>query len=476
MQKLALEGPPPALIVMAGESSGRAYSLRRVTLIGRDGGADIRLSFDDVLPLHARIRRRPNGVYELATLGLGGIRVNGVNVARAELQDGDRVEVGRSAVLLFARADDVVDRAVAIQRSDALGRFAGGIAHEFNNLLGAVSSNLAYVRNVADSHADDVAAQIGPAVEDAEEAIRRAAKLTTRLVGLAEQSFAVRRIDVRRLVHGVASRMAADARTDVQIAVEVPNGDIVIAGDASALGRALTDLCANACDAMPNGGRLTLITRLVDDDSHVRIDVRDTGSGMDSSVRSKAFEPSFTTKPGRGTGLGLALVDRVIRAHGGRVSLVSQPGSGTVVSVRLPRWVSDNSAPQVSEAMALEPVVMLVDDDAPFRRGAERWLRGLGFNVWVASDGATAIRRFGTNPDAVSLVILNSRMGDISAEDIVRQLTAIRPDVRVVLLAGLPEDASISLQLQKSASRVLEKTVGTESLQRGILEAIGADD
>ncbi|MEM7676733.1 MAG: ATP-binding protein, partial [Myxococcota bacterium] len=240
--------------------------------------------------------------------------------------------------------------------------------------------------------------------------------------------------------------------------------------DTDALRQALLQLCANACDAMPNGGTIQLFVQPEPSEATVVVDVRDSGVGMNTEARICAFEPFFTTKPGRGTGLGLSMVERIIRAHEGQIGLWSQPGRGTRVSLTLPM-----ASPKCDAATSKdcgEPIIFWVSE--LFRRGTERLLSGLGLRV-ESVDRASAVERFAEVHEDVELVVLDLPAVDIAAEEIVSRLRALQDDVRVLVLNG-GQGGTVSDRLRLGAFGVLEKSTETDVLRRGILEAIGAED
>ncbi len=468
-------GSLATFLVMAGESPGRTYSLEEVTIIGRDQSADIRVDRPDVRSRHACLCRNAYGMYELTSLATGGIRVNGVSVQHAQLRAGDRVEVGNEVSLLFTGPRRIEERAVAMQRFDTLGRFAGGIAHEFNNLLGSVISNLGYLRR-STVGMPELQVKFAPAITDAEHAIQRASALTARLIGFADRSRTDRWTNIGWMVEGVAELVARDQPAGVDVQVRTQPG-VYVQGDPPALHQALLNLCANACDAMPGGGTLRLSVEVHDRPaSTVVIEVSDTGVGMSESDRRKAFEPFFTTKPGRGVGLGLPTVERIVRDHLGEIDIDSEVDHGTRVLIRLPRSrVADSSSSSGTQMQAAEPMLLVIDDDDLFRRGVQRLLTGLGFKVVEARDGATAVAEFEATADSFALVILDVLLQDMPSDEILTRLKARRPDIRVVALTGLSRNRQVDKLRELGISGVIEKTAGTEALTRRILEAIGAD-
>ncbi|MEL7367271.1 MAG: ATP-binding protein [Myxococcota bacterium] len=464
----------PTLMVTSVNQVGRAYPIDPVAIIGSDRGADICVSDGNLLPKHACIWKTQAGGYEICAFG-PDVRVNGRPVKYAALSVGDRVVLGARTVLSLTAGDHFKGEATAPTHRDSLRLFAGGIGHEFNNLLGSVTSNLGFIRRVLKDGTPARLDAIHPAIADAEQAVTRAAELTSRLVGLADQSREAHSADVSRIVRETAALVLRQMRSKIDVEVVAP-GAIFVRADSNALRQALQQLCANACDAMPDGGTIGL-TVVAESDKKVRVEVTDSGVGMNAEAQMCAFEPFFTTKPGRGTGLGLSMVDRIIREHRGQISLLSQPGQGTRVSLTLPMA----TAPSCSECVLTtgsevsdEPIIFWVDDHGLFRRGAEHLLSGLGLRVESVA-GVTAVDRFAEVREDVELVVLDVPVATVPAEEIVLRLRALRNDVRVLVLNSSQGD-SISDILRLGACGVLEKSTEADALRRGILEAIGSED
>ncbi|MEO1369612.1 MAG: ATP-binding protein, partial [Acidobacteriota bacterium] len=305
------------------------------------------------------------------------------------------------------------------QSMEAVGRLAGGIVHDFSNILTAIQGYCDLLRqevqdSVARTYAGEIAAAAG-----------RAADLSSKLLALGRQQGQERHVvpingRVRELEGLLQRAIGEDIELDVDLAAEA--GFVRV--DVGELDQALLNLAINARDAMPSGGRLTLRTRPVDLDvstlgsldldsgPYVEMLVEDTGVGMDEHTLERIFEPFFTTKDvGQGTGLGLAMVFATVRRHGGHVEARSKPGRGTVMAVYLPRLeapagVSAQGAGESSSGGS--ETLLLVEDDPVVRRLLEQQLHRQGFRVLVADSGPMAIEmaeRHGTPDLLVSDVV-----------------------------------------------------------------------
>jgi CheY-like chemotaxis protein len=300
-----------------------------------------------------------------------------------------------------------------------VGQLTGGIAHDFNNMLQGVSGGLEMARRRI---AEDRAGEAGRYLDAAREAAGRAAGLTRRLLAFARrQRLEPKPVDADGLVAGLAELLRRTVGPGIGVELELRDGARSVLCDPNELESALLNLCINARDAMPNGGRLTIGTEdaplsAADNTgqegssvgSYTVISVADTGAGMPPEVLQRAFEPFFTTKPqGQGTGLGLSQVYGFVRQSGGLVRLESAPGQGTTVRLFLPKHgqteaaAEERAMPAVPNRAGGGETVLLVDDEAAVRRPAAERLRELGYRVLEAADGPEALRilQVSTHPD-----------------------------------------------------------------------------
>ncbi|HEY1546422.1 MAG TPA: ATP-binding protein [Kofleriaceae bacterium] len=337
----------PSLVCVSGPDLGKSFQVGNLgAVIGR-GRVDVVLSSSDVSRRHARIGFAGYG-WELEDLGsANGTVVNGARVARpTPLHPGDRVQIGRT-VLVFAQHDELAQRVERMQRLEALATLAGGIAHDFNNALAVILCNLEVVASSLAPNAVDGQ----QAVTEMEVAATAAAALAKRLLRLGRADpMPFQRVALEPIANQAAAMTRHRAGDNIGITVDVPR-DLAALGSADELQQALFNLCINACDAMPDGGRLAINGRLVklgpeaalasqlpQPGEYVELAVSDTGCGMDEATLARAFEPFFTTKPrDRGTGLGLAMIHTSVRRHGGAIDVESTPGRGTTFRLRLPR-------------------------------------------------------------------------------------------------------------------------------------------
>jgi len=278
-------------------------------------------------------------------------------------------------------------------------------------------------------------------------------------------------------------RKVIGADVEVRL-VPAPNLRVTVA-DPVQIDQVLMNLCLNARDAMPKGGRLIIETQNADLDqeycrlhtyvqpgSYVLLLVSDTGIGMDAATIERIFEPFFTTKDvGKGTGLGLATVFGIVKQHGGFINVYSEPGKGTTFRVYLP---SDHGVPDPakveSDGQPSEgtETILLAEDHEGLRELAQETLEALGYHVVLATNGTEAVELFKTNPDQIDLVILDVVMPGLSGPDAYSEMSAIRPNLGVVFATGYTaESASLTSMVGKGAT-VLQKPFSAKSLSRAI--------
>ena len=352
------------------------------------------------------------------------------------------------------------------QKMEGLGSLAGGVAHDMNNVLGAIlgmaSANLAsQPQGSIAYHAFDTISQ----------AAIRGGKMVQSLLNFARQSpIEEHETDINVILREEANLLErttlAKIRLEVNLALELRP----ILGDASALTHAFMNLCVNAVDAMPGSGTLTLQTRNVDKD-WIEVLVEDTGAGMSKEVLEKAMDPFFTTKEvGKGTGLGLSMVYSTVMAHHGQIEIQSEPGQGTRVRMRFPACEPMCSPPEPAAESHAESAhgklnVLLVDDDELIQSTLQVVLEVLGHTVVTASSGEKALAKLeaGFQPD---VVILDMNMPGLGGTGTLPRLRALRPTVPVLLATGRADQAALDLVAAHPHVTLLSKPFGMKELQQ----------
>jgi len=402
-----------------------------------------------------------------------------------------RDEAGRLLGVLSMVAD-VTEKAhlerqlAAAQRMEAVGALAGGIAHDFNNLLTGIAG---FSRLLRDRLAGDP-----EAAEDLDQILLgadRAAGLTRQLLAFSRrQDIEPVALDLNGVVGDMLKLLRRLLGEHVEVRTDLAPGLPLVRADPGKIEQVLMNLCVNARDAMPGGGRLTIATSAAEVDAesaralalprpgpHVRLAVRDTGAGIDEALRERIFEPFFTTKrEGQGSGLGLAVSYGIVKQHGGAISFRSEPGSGTTFEVLLPAEQgipARQAAPGEERRVRGGTETLLVADDEPMVRGlAERALAALGYRVLTARDGAEAVSVFRREGGAVDLAILDVIMPGGRGQQALAEMRAVRPGLRVLFMSGYAEGQAVELAAGDAGTAFLAKPFGPLDLARRVREVL----
>ena len=340
------------------------------------------------------------------------------------------------------------------RKMEAVGQLTGGIAHDFNNMLQAISGSLdLMMRRAGQGRAGEAL----PLMQGARRTVDRAAALTNRLLAFARrQALQPMPVVLDVLVEGMADLIRHTVGPDVQVALELGDGEWIVLCDPNQMESALLNLAINARDAMPGGGRLRIVSRdvvltaaeLIGQDGaqpgpYVELAVADTGSGMSEATRARALEPFFTTKPlGQGTGLGLSQIYGFVRQSGGVVRLDSTPGQGTTVLLYLPKQASTDKqgeppAPQsVQGDAAGTATVLLVEDQDDVRAVVAERLREHGYVVLEAGDGSAAMPLLRSEARVDLLVTDVGLPGGLNGRQIADAARERRPGLSVLFITG----------------------------------------
>jgi two-component system cell cycle sensor histidine kinase/response regulator CckA len=347
---------------------------------------------------------------------------------------------------------------------EAVGKLAGGIAHDFNNVLTAIigfSDLLLQTHRPSDPAYKDI--------KNIQSAANRAAGLVANLLGFSRKQ--TQQVSVLNLAE-VATDLTPILRTSVgekiELKIQSERDMWYVRADKSQIDNVLINLCVNARDAMPNGGKLTIRTHnITERESHkmsgvvgftpgeyVLIEVADTGTGMSAEVMAKIFEPFFTTKGvGKGTGLGLASVYGIIKQSGGFIQPESEVGSGTTFKVFLPRYAQTDEeieaaqpkSAAVRNAAAMDLTgtgrVLLVEDEVEVRQFAVRALKRQGYQVLEAADGVEALEIMEANDGTVDIVVSDVVMPEMDGPTLFKELRKRNPSIKVIFVSGYPNEA-----------------------------------
>ena len=358
---------------------------------------------------------------------------------------------GRRADCAVTVMEDLTDRKRLerslgqAQRMDSLGSLAGGVAHDMNNILGAVMGLASSIRITARDNmelAEDMDAMV--------KACERGRNLVRGLLDFARQDLPESKVfSLNTVVNELTSLVRRSIPAGIQLVTNLQPDLARVNGDPGALARALMNLCSNSIDAMQGYGRLTIGTRNVGTHT-VEVSVEDTGCGMTKEILDKALDPFFTTKQkGKGTGLGLPIVYGAVKAHRGQLELDSTPGKGTRIVARLPaseQFVPDAVTKASESGLCESPGlrVLLVDDDELIQKSVSAQLRRLGHQVTIASNGHEALKKLEEGL-AVDLALLDITMPILDGAATLPHLRRLRPGLGVILATGRADEASHAL-------------------------------
>ncbi|MGM0576486.1 MAG: PAS domain S-box protein [Myxococcota bacterium] len=454
-----------------------------VDLLTRTAAAELsghlqRLGRDGQAFFNTTVRRRDGTALELE-----------VNAQLCDL-------AGRPAILAIAR--DVTRRARLeqevrqAQRLESVGRLAGGIAHDFNNLLTVILNYLRFLSEDARSEDDTWRADL----DAARQAAQRAASLTRQLLAFSRsQAMHPEPVDLAEVVCATGGLLERFIGEDIELVIDTPDEPVVVEADPTQLEQIIVNLAVNARDAMPRGGRLELVTTVEDQPPgsalHVgtssaserwaHLAVRDTGVGMDETVRRRVFEPFFTTKgPEEGTGLGLATVHGIVTQSGGAVRVDSAPGDGTTFHIHLPVVEGGARAPHptTGDYPAIRwdsPHVLLVEDEAEVRDVVSRMLELAGYEVSVARSAEEALELMSNGGAPVRVLLADVVLPRMSGPELARRLQEERPDLSVLLISGYANDELERHGLNEAHYPVLRKPFGSGVLTARLDELLAPE-
>ncbi len=397
--------------------------------------------------------------YETARLRRDGTPIQ-VSLSIAPLRNADEVIVGASSIIRDIterrRAEEALRQA---QKMEAIGRLAGGLAHDLNNQLYALMGFATFVSRdpgLSTSGREDLL--------EIQKAADRMASLTRQLLAFARQQvLSPETLDLSAAVMDAEPMLQRLIGSSIQVELSLGNAPVWVKVDRAQLGQILLNLVINARDAMPAGGRLTLRTRVVhlaagqmadrlglpiSPGTYAELVVEDSGEGIAPEHLPRVFEPFYTTKEvGQGTGLGLSTVDGIVSQSGGRMRIASVLGEGTVVSILLP--LAPEPAAPVAGPSAAEPRtadrkrVFLVEDEEQVRALLARTLREAGYAVEVARHGGEALEQLERNGASVDLVITDLVMPVMGGRELARALAAIRPELPLIWISGHPREVGL---------------------------------
>jgi PAS domain S-box-containing protein len=432
------------------------------------------------------------------------VRVENINLHK----DGREVVLETSAVPVFDAAGEFrgyrgIDRDVTerkrveqervrltdqlnqAQRVEAIGRLAGGVAHDFNNLLTVILGSAEFLlESLGDTH---------PGRMDAEEIHKagdRARRLTAQLLAFGRrQVLAPRPIDLNAVVSGMDGLLQRLVREDLLFHITLAPAVVATHADPSQIEQVITNLVANARDAMPDGGTLTIATGFacfghdeappvaaMPPGTYVTLTVQDTGVGMDAASLARIFEPFFTTK-GRteGTGLGLATVRGIVEQSGGHVHVASAVSRGSTFTIYLPRIedaVASSTARASTEIPRGDETILIAEDEFTVRTLLARFLEGLGYVVIVSATPEDALTTASRSSTHIDLLLTDVVMPGMNGPVLASHVAVVRPGIKVLYVSGYPDAAVAHHGVFEPGAALLSKPFTREALARKIREIL----
>jgi len=366
------------------------------------------------------------------------------------------------------------------QKLESLGVLAGGVAHDFNNLLTGILGNASLaLESISSYH------PLRGLLRDIVNASERASHLTRQLLAYAGKGrFVIEPVDLSALVREISTLIQSSIPKNVQLRMELTDNLPPIQADASQLQQIVMNLVINGAEAIgPKESGTVLVTtgiQQVDEryllsslegsaelvtGLYVSLDVHDNGCGMDEVTIGRIFDPFFTTKF-QGRGLGLAAVQGIVRGHNGTMKVYSRPGKGTTFKVLFPateQGVAVKKMPSF-QAAANNELILVVDDEEVVRRTAKAMLERHGYSVLLAEDGQQAVELFRVLSDKISAVLLDMTMPIMDGEEAFSRMSAIKPDVKVILSSGYNEVEAVRRFTGKGLAGFIQKPYSSQAL------------
>ncbi|HJV67166.1 MAG TPA: PAS domain S-box protein [Geomonas sp.] len=371
------------------------------------------------------------------------------------------------------------------QKMEALGTLAGGIAHDFNNILTAIFAYCSLIDRKLEPESA-VRSYLAKLIASSE----RASTLTQRLLTYCrKQPLAPQAVEIDEVVDKVTLLLSRLLGEDVELAIEPAGEPLTVMADPSQLGQVLMNLATNARDAMPEGGRLTIVTRRFEPDqefqrthglgkagSYAALTVSDNGLGIEEPLLERIFEPFFTTKEvGKGTGLGLSVAYGIIKQHNGQIAVTSQPGRGTSFTIYLPLSSSRETETAGQELPAARPgheTILLVEDDAEIRTTLKELLEQDGYTVIEAVNGEDGVGKYQRHGSSIDLLLLDVIMPKKSGSAVYQEISRMNPGIKVIFMSGYTADLLDAKGVASEQYNFLFKPLAVDHLLAKIREVL----
>ncbi|MGB5984650.1 MAG: ATP-binding protein, partial [Desulfobacterales bacterium] len=413
-------------------------------------------------------------------------------------REGDALDVSLSASLLRDNSAEIQGKLIVCrditeskhlesqlrfgQRMEAIGTLAGGIAHNFNNLLMGIQGNSTLMMLDSDPEHPNY-----KRILNIEKHIQSGSRLTRQLIGYArEGKYQVQAIDLNHVIREIAEAfILSQKRAQINFHLDplLPG----MLADRGQLEQVLMNLLVNAVDAMPDGGQITIDTHRIHHDEltgkpyqpapgqYICLSVSDTGSGMDEATRKRVFEPFFTTKGlDRGSGLGLASCYGIIKAHGGYIDVESQPGQGSCFTIYFPGTDQpvDAECQENDQCFIGTETILVVDDEAMILEVTREMLEQLGYRVLSAESGGQAIRIYQEQGAAIDMVILDMIMPEMGGDQAFEALRRLDPEIKVLLASGYSMEGKAAALLDQGCLGYIQKPFSLPDLSLKLREIL----
>jgi PAS domain S-box-containing protein len=426
--------------------------------------------------------------YESVRLTKDGRHLN-VSISVSPLRDATGEIIGASAIARDITAQKRAEGQLRqSQKMEAIGRLAGGVAHDFNNILGIINACTEFLRDRIDP-----AAAPWLYVENIKKATERGSSLTKQLMAFSRTSAIQPRVlDLNERLKDISKLLRPLMGDDVEILIASKSPTAVVEADPGQLDQIVVNLAVNARDAMPHGGKFILETGAVRFDEafadqhqimgagkYVLLAVSDTGTGMDETTISRIFEPFFTTKEvGKGTGLGLATVYGIVKQSAGHILVYSEPGHGTTFKIYLPNadhkiGLASSSEPETVSPKRQGTTILLVEDDEIMRSLTRQLLQEHGYTVVEADDGKSALEWVQSNSVPIDLLLTDVVMRRMSGPELVERLGPSHPTLKVVYMSGYTGELMAEREVLKRGITLLEKPFTRTALLNTIHTTLG---
>ena len=376
---------------------------------------------------------------------------------------------------------------VQAQKMESVGRLAGGVAHDFNNMLGVI---LGYAEMALTNL--DPSLPLYSNIVQIHKAAGRSAEITRQLLAFArKQTISPQVLNLNETVEGMLKMLRRLIEENIDLVWQPRSGLWLVKMDPSQIDQILANLCVNARDAIAGTGKLTIQTGMATFDEafcagnegsapgdYVLLAVSDDGCGMGPETLSHLFEPFFTTKAvGKGTGLGLATVYGIVTQNNGFINVASEPEKGTIFKIYLPRYEEavETAIPQDLEqpARGNGETVLLVEDNAALLELVRKMLTGLGYRILEASSPALALKRAGEHPGAIDLLITDVVMPEMNGRALAERLAALHPGLKVLFMSGFTSDAIAHHGVLDDGIHFIQKPFSMRNISRKVREALG---